>query len=218
MNLSTLSRPSSPKPSNINPTTSITAGFLFPTGNPAWSSRPTRVVSEGVRRGWMPGIYRKVYAECVRTRSLNHSTYQHEYHLVWGTKYRRKYLVPVVKEAFLDLTFHLVKKYPNWHLITINTDRDHVHLQMEIPPNISVSSVVQKIKAHTSPRLKKKFKFIREIYLEESVWSVGYFSSTIGLNEEQIRQYIQYQGRRDYSRQIRFVFSRGVGNPGWSET
>jgi len=85
---------------------------------------------------------------------------------------------------------------------------------MEIPPNISVSSVVQKIKAHTSPRLKKKFKFIREIYLEESVWSVGYFSSTIGLNEEQIRQYIQYQGRRDYSRQIRFVFSRGVGNPG----
>ena len=80
----------------------------------------------------------------------------------------------------------------------MNTDLDHVHLQMEVPPNISVSDAVQKLKADSSLYLRKKFKFIREIYLEkDGIWSVGYFSSTVGLNESQIRKYIEWQGRKD---------------------
>ena len=69
----------------------------------------------------------------------------------------------------------------------MNTDRDHVHLQIEIPPNIPISDVVRVLKAHSSLVLKKRFKFIREMYLEkDGIWSVGYFSSTIGLDEEEI--------------------------------
>ena len=143
----------------------------------------------------------------MRTRSLSHCTYQHQYHIVWGTKYRFKYLKPYVKEVFLELIFGLVKKYPQLHLHAINTDIDHVHLQIEIAPDISVSRVVKLIKGNTSIRLKQRFKFIREMYLDEGIWSVGYFSSTVGLNETQIKQYIQYQGRRDHSRQTRFKFS-----------
>ena len=144
----------------------------------------------------------------MRIRSLNHSTYQHQYHLVWGTKYRRKYLKDYVKSELLSCLFGIVKKYPTLHIETINIDQDHIHLQIEISPDIRVSEVVQRLKATSSLYLKKKFKFIREMYLEGNIWSVGYFSSTIGLNEQQVKKYIERQGRRDFPRTQRsFEFS-----------
>lgn len=147
------------------------------------------------------------YAVCMRTRHLGHCTYQHQYHVVWGTKYRRKYLKPYVKEEFLTLLFTLVKEYPKLHIKAVNTDVDHIHLQIEIAPDISVSTAIKRIKGYTSFYLKKKFRFIRQIYLDEGIWSVGYFSSTIGLNEMQVKQYIAFQGRNDRPRQAKLVFS-----------
>jgi len=100
-----------------------------------------------------------------------------------------------------------MKKYPTLALLKLNVDEDHLHLQIEIPPSISVAKVVQVLKSESSLRLKKKFKFIRRMYLDGSIWSVGYFSSTIGLNEEIIRRYIEYQGRKDLPKQVSFEFS-----------
>lgn len=94
-----------------------------------------------------------------------------------------------------------LEDYPTLFIEAINTDNDHVHLQIEIPPNIAVSSAVQVIKQRSSIDLRRKFKFIREMYLENSIWSVGYFSSTVGLNEASIRKYIEYQGRRELPRE-----------------
>jgi hypothetical protein len=47
------------------------------------------------------------------------------------------------------------------------------------------------------------------MYLDGGIWSVGYFSSTNGLNDEIVRRYIENQGRRDYpaSAQESFGFS-----------
>jgi len=142
----------------------------------------------------------------MRIRNLNHSTYQHQYHIVWGTKYRRKYLKEYVK---LELTKNLhetVKKYPTLEIVNLNTDEDHIHLQIEISPDLSVAAVVRKLKSVSSLHLKKKFKFIREMYLDGSIWSVGYFSSTIGLNESQIQKYIAWQGKKDYPEQLGLEF------------
>jgi len=134
----------------------------------------------------------------MRIRNLNHSTYQHQYHIVWSTKYRRKILKPYVLIELKRSFFDTVKKYPTLHIEAVNVDNDHVHIQLEVPPNISVSDAVGKLKAYSSRHLRLKFKFIREIYIEkDGIWSVGYFSSTIGLNEGQIKRYIELQGKRD---------------------
>jgi putative transposase len=134
----------------------------------------------------------------MRTQHLNHSTYKLQYHLVWGTKYRRKWLKEYVRTAFRQSLKEALKKYPTLHLIETNTDLDHVHLQMEIPPNIAVSDAVRVLKQHSSIALRKKFKFIKEMYLEkDGIWSVGYFVSSIGLDENQIRKYIEWQGKRE---------------------
>jgi len=133
----------------------------------------------------------------MKIRNLCHSCYQHQYHIVWGTKYRRKYLKDYVKFELEKNLKEILKEYPTLDLVMINTNQDHVHLQIEISPDISVAAVVRILKSKSSFAIKKKFKFIREIYLDGSIWSVGYFSSTVGLNEKTISKYIQWQGKQD---------------------
>lgn len=147
------------------------------------------------------------YAGCMRTRSLNHSTYQIQYHLVWGTRYRRKYLKEYVIPELKRALYAVVKTYPTLYVHKLATVQDHLHMQIEIPPNIAVAAVVQKLKISTSIHLKKRFKFIREMYLDSSIWSVGYYVSTLGLNEEAVKQYLDRQGRLDRGRTLRLPFA-----------
>jgi putative transposase len=44
------------------------------------------------------------------------------------------------------------------------------------------------------------------MYLDGSIWSVGYFVSTVGLNEEMIKKYIANQTRKDKGTTLRFGF------------
>ena len=143
----------------------------------------------------------------MRIMKLSHSVYQHEYHIVFGTKRRRKFLKKYVKPEFDKVMFKFQKKYPVIRLVESNLNEDHVHLLIEIPPNTNVAIVVKKIKWLTSIAFKKKFKFIREMYLDGSIWGAGYFSSTIGLNESTITKYIKYQEKTDTPRQVRLRFS-----------
>ena len=129
---------------------------------------------------------------------LNHSTYKLQYHIVWSTKYRFQWLKDYVKIELRKSFHETVKKYPELHLFETNTDLDHVHIQIEIPPNVAISDAVQKLKGASSKHLRQKYKFIREMYLgKDGIWSVGYFVSSIGLNEDQIKKYIEQQGKKE---------------------
>lgn len=135
----------------------------------------------------------------MRIRQLNHSVYQVQYHLVWGTKYRRKIIKPYVKKELIRSLYKTQRSYPDWYFHQINTDADHVHILIEIPPKYAVSKVVKELKTRSSKDLKKKFPFIRKMSDGNAVWSIGYFVSTVGLNEENIRKYIEKQGKQDRS-------------------
>lgn len=63
---------------------------------------------------------------------------------------------------------------------------------------MAVADAVQRLKANASIHIQKKFKFIKEMYLEwDGIWSVGYFSSTNGLDEERVKKYIEWQGKKE---------------------
>lgn len=142
----------------------------------------------------------------MRIRHLNHSVYQLQYHVVWGTKYRRKYIIPAVKQELIKSLYDTVKKYPTLHIFAINTNRDHVHIQLEAPPNLTLASIIQKLKANSSMHLSRRFQFIKKIYLEkEGIWSVGYFVSSLGLNEAQIKKYIEWQDKHDVPQTIKLI-------------
>lgn len=114
-----------------------------------------------------------------------------------------------MKEELLKCLKEIEEKYPTIFVEAVNVDDDHLHLQIEIPPSLSVAEVVKRIKTFTSRKFRKKFKFINKMYFEkEWIWSVGYFSSTIWLNEEVVKKYIAYQWEKDVpSLQTSFEFS-----------
>lgn len=136
----------------------------------------------------------------MRTRSLNHCVYEVQYHLVWGVKYRRKILKTYVKAELIKSIHKLQRTYPDWYIHEINTDKDHIHILMEIPPKYSVSEVVQKIKITSSKDIRHKFRFIDRIFgAKEGIWGIGYYVSTVGMDENKIQQYIAHQGNLDIS-------------------
>jgi len=144
----------------------------------------------------------------MRTRSLNHSVYEVQYHLVWGTKYRRKILKNYAKPELLKSIRKLQNTYPSWYIHEINTNDDHIHILIEFPPKYSVAEVVQKIKISTSKHLSTRFKFVNKIFgKHEGIWSVGYYVSTVGMNEDRIKKYIAHQGGRDIGTDASHLFS-----------
>ena len=129
---------------------------------------------------------------------MSHCVFTCDYHLVWPTKYRKQLFSPGV-EAYLKKTLSGLPKYrPDLIIKEINTDKDHIHLLVSIPPTVTVGSVVRLIKSSSAKALNDKFPHLRETYWgTRSIWSVGYFVSTVGINEELIRRYIQKQGEED---------------------
>ena len=90
------------------------------------------------------------------------------------------------------------KYYPEIEYIERNINSDHVHLVLNFPPKFSVSSIVRILKSNTGKALKEKFKFLQERYYGRGgIWSVGYFVSTVGLDEKMIRNYVKYQEAED---------------------
>ena len=92
----------------------------------------------------------------------------------------------------------LVDGMPEVEMLEVNHDEDHIHLLLSIPPKMSVSDVVRRIKSITGRLLKKKFEYMRKAYWGvDGIWSDGYCVSTVGLNEDTIRRYIEKQGHED---------------------
>ncbi len=131
-------------------------------------------------------------------RKQAHATYRCEYHLVWTTKYRYKILTDGVVQ-YLEIKLEEVRKtYPDIIYLERSIQPDHVHLMVVIPPKYAVATAVQYMKQNTSRHLKEKFDFIKQRYSRiGSVWSIGYFASTVGLHEKVIQAYIRNQEKED---------------------
>lgn len=131
-------------------------------------------------------------------RRQAHAVYRCQYHLVFPTKYRRNVFNEGIFTYFKTKLLEIQKYYPEITFDQINHDVDHVHFLLWIPPKMSVGAVVRIIKSNTSRALKQKFPFLKEIYWgTDGIWSDGYFVSTVGVNEDIIRHYIQNQGKED---------------------
>jgi len=69
---------------------------------------------------------------------------------------------------------------------------------MIIPPKCTVSKAVETIKKNTSRSLQEKFRFLDKVYWnDKGIWGKGYFVSTVGINEQIIRKYMELQGKED---------------------
>ena len=127
-----------------------------------------------------------------------HAVFYIRYHLVISTKYRRKIfkggMATYLKLRVLDVQrFH-----PEIVIHKVNTDEDHAHILVSIAPKLAVSKAVSLIKANTARDMREQFSFLDKVYWgSDGIWSVGYFVSTVGVNEAIIKRYIEQQGQED---------------------
>ena len=120
------------------------------------------------------------------------------YHIVWIPRYRYRILVDGVDEYLRIKLDEVRKMYPEIEYLERNIQPDHVHMVISFPPKYSIAKVVQIIKQNTGRALYEKFEFIRKRYWgRRGIWSVGYFVSTVGLDEKTILEYVKHQEQED---------------------
>jgi putative transposase len=132
-----------------------------------------------------------------------HTVYRTQYHIVWITRYRRKILVSGIDAYLKILVTKEFREYmPDVWIEEIGIDKDHIHIHVVIPPKYAVSKVVEALKSNTSRLIRKKFpEFLSKIYWDDSgIWGTGFFVSTVGANEKEIRAYVAQQGKHDAGR------------------
>ena len=134
-----------------------------------------------------------------------HGAYHHQYHIVWIPKYRKKILKGKLKGYIEKRIFEIEEYHPEVKIEKYNIQEDHIHLVIIIPPKYSVSKIVGTIKANTSRDVRRHFDWIKKIYWENVFWSQGFFSSTVGVDEEVIKRDIEFQEKVD-SEQLKFNF------------
>ena len=127
-------------------------------------------------------------------RLSGHGKYYTEYHIVWVTKYRKPVINPIRKKYLASLFPKILASMPGCEIVEYNILADHVHMVMVIPPKYAVSKVVGRLKGRTSSCLCKRFPKLKEAYWKyNTVWSPGYFVSTVGKEEKEILSYVRNQ-------------------------
>jgi putative transposase len=128
--------------------------------------------------------------------SLSHSKWECKYHVVFIPKCRRHTLYVQLREhlgeVFRKLAEQRESRVEEGHLMI-----DHVHMLLSIPPKYAVSQVVGFIKGKSAIHLARVYGERKRNFVGQSFWARGYFVSTVGRDEQAIRQYIRDQEKED---------------------
>lgn len=128
--------------------------------------------------------------------TLSHSKWECKYHVVFVPKKRKKQLYGAVRK-FLGRVFHELAEQRGSKIIRGNMVQDHVHMLISIPPKYSVSEVIGYIKGKSAIAIARQFGNKKRNFNGEQFWARGYAVSTVGFEEEKIKEYIKHQEQLD---------------------
>ena len=129
-------------------------------------------------------------------KTLSHTTWNCKYHLVFAPKYRRK---TFYGERRYEIG-KILRELCGWKGVTIieaEVCSDHVHMLVEIPPKMSVSSFVGFLKGKSSLMVYERWSNIKYKYRNREFLYKGYYVDTAGKNACKIAEYIQNQLKED---------------------
>ena len=147
-------------------------------------------------------------------RHGTHSVFRLHVHLCWCTKYRRTLLVGDVAHRLRDLARQICTDM-GAEILSGVVSKDHVHVLVSMPPQVSVSKLVQRVKGKTSFKLQREFDGLRRQYWGQRMWARGYFACTTGnVSDEMIRAYIDGHTETDDAFRIVGDFESHPNRPG----
>jgi putative transposase len=128
--------------------------------------------------------------------------------LVWIPKYRRKVLYGELRkhlgEVLHELAYQKESKILEGHL-----QADHVHMLVSIPPKYSVAQVVGFLKGKSAIHIARSYLGRRQNFHGMHFWARGYFVSTVGADEDSVREYVRKQEREDARLDQLQIFNAG---------
>ena len=130
------------------------------------------------------------------TKSLAHTKWNCKYHIVFAPKYRRKIIYGELKIEIGKI----LRELCNWKQVNIveaEMCADHVHMLVEIPPKMSVSSFVGFLKGKSTLMIFERHANLKYKYGRRNFWCRGYYVDTVGKNAKKIEEYIRTQIQED---------------------
>lgn len=129
-------------------------------------------------------------------QSINHTRLERKYHIVFIPKYRKKAIFGQIRKELGDI-FHRLAKQKECTIEEGHLMSDHVHIMISIPPKYAVSQVVGFIKGKSAIHIARNYAGRKRSFVGQHFWARGYFVSTVGRDEQVIREYIRHQEAED---------------------
>ena len=125
-------------------------------------------------------------------KSISHTRWKCQYHIVFIPKYRKKVLYGKVREDVREI-LNTLCKYKNVEIIAGAVCVDHVHLSVAIPPKLSVSDFMGYLKGKSTLMLYDRYPELQSKW-DKAFWARGYYVETIGnITDEAVQKYIKEQ-------------------------
>lgn len=129
-------------------------------------------------------------------KSHYHCVYNLSYHLVLVSKYRKKCFTGEMLSRLEDI---VRKNCTDWdiELMAFNGEADHIHLLIDMHPNIMPSKFINNLKTVSSRLIRKEFsEHLSQYYWKPVLWTRAYcLLTTGGATIDTIRRYIENQKR-----------------------
>ncbi len=129
-------------------------------------------------------------------KSIAHTSWNCKYHIVFAPKYRRKVFYGGKRLEIVKILKELCK-WKGVNIIEGEACSDHIHILVEIPPKVSVSSFMGFLKGKSSLMIYERWSNIKYQYRNREFWCRGYYVDTVGKNGKKIQEYISQQLKED---------------------
>jgi putative transposase len=123
-------------------------------------------------------------------RHGSHTLFRLHVHVAWITKYRKGLLRGHIGLRLRDLARQICSDM-GVEILSGVVAKEHVHMLVSMPPQVSVSKLLQKLKGKTSYKLQREFQVLRKEYWGQRMWARGYFACSTGnVSDAMIEEYI----------------------------
>lgn len=127
----------------------------------------------------------------IKYKNNNNIVYSCKYHVVWCPKYRRKVLTGELASRLKELLLSYADEM-FVDILEMEIMPDHIHLLLEVDPQLGIHKAVKRLKGYTSKVLREEFPELNSKL--PSMWTNSYFVSTVGgASLDAIKEYIQNQ-------------------------
>jgi putative transposase len=128
------------------------------------------------------------------TKNCLHSL---QFHLIFVVKYRKKLLIKY-GEKMKELLMDSANQSNKFQINTIEVDKDHVHMIIEMNPTETISNIVKRLKSYSTFHIWKydEDNLSHQFWKNKMFWSKSYFVRSIGdIDYETVERYIEQQGK-----------------------